>query len=223
MNRVLQLAGITIMVCQLYSCSSIRVNISVFTPTLSSTSTYSNTLESRPSSTMISTEYPTLKPDPTGQLLENGWYRYINHEAGYLIDFPPDARLETDNPKILDFTQAVIRFPGTIDPSGVAMLITTYINIEDLSLEQFVENHLNKQFDGGKPPEVFGSTTIKATIISGHSAILFDANLYRLILFIEAKDKFYTLSLVPNMMVGNPTTIEATDLFYKIVNTFKIL
>jgi hypothetical protein len=221
MKRTFEVIGILFMMSQLYSCGPNQQIGPAFTPSLTNTYSPTNTIKPNTSPTPQVSKYPTRKPNPTGQLLANGWYRFTYPEAGYLLDYPPDAHLSTDNSIFLDFTQICIGFPKSID-YRVGMCVLTYLNKKNISLDEFVEQQLIEMFHGKDPLQVFEKTTIKETTIAGQSAIIFDANLDRQIIFIKAREKFYTLVLMPDMISGMPTTKEAITLFYMIVDTFTI-
>jgi hypothetical protein len=221
MKRTFEFIGILFMMSHLISCDPNQLNGPVITPSLTNTYTPTNTVIPNTSPTPQVSKYPTRKHDPTGQLLANGWYRFNYPEAGYLLDYPPDAHLSTDNSIFLDFTQISIGFPKSVDYK-VGMYVITYLNTKNISLNEFVEQQLLEMFHGKDPLKVFNQTTITETTIAGHSAIIFDANLDRQIIFIKARDKFYTLVLLPDMISGMPTTKEAKTLFYMIVDTFTI-
>jgi hypothetical protein len=215
MKRKLELLFPIFLTTQLFSCVTSQLSSMPVTPMFTAMSTLTKSINPNYSLTEQQAEYPTHIPNPTGELLPNGWYRFIYPEAGYMIDYPPEFQLEIENSVSFDFPQAIIRFPGSIDPSGVALLINTIINMENNSLEEFTEEKLTELHT----PEAF---VRKETIISGHQAIIIDGKLNQQIVFIDAESKFYILILVPNMMWGNPTTNEAIIYFYKIVDTIKI-
>jgi hypothetical protein len=188
-----------------------------FTYTPSISENISNTI------TRTSTEYPTGKPDPTGQLLENGWYRFINYEAGYYIDYPPTATLHRESPGKILFSMADITFPRAIDPNGVVMSIFTYPVEENKSLDQFAEEEINHRL-GRLSPEYIGNITKYSTVISDHQAIVVETTgFWRINVFIVTDEKFYSLFLAPNMMLAEGTTNEAVELFRSILLTFTIL
>jgi hypothetical protein len=178
--------------------------------------------ESQPSPNPQSTDIPTAKPYPTPQVLENGWHKFTYPEAGYSIEFPPDTILEESADAILDYNQAIIRFPSSIDYDGAVFKIFTDLNKEKKSLDQYADDEINRIYHGN-PPKVDGNIQKNATIIAGHSALSFDSKLNRPIVFIKSKDRYYRLMLVPNMMAGNIPTNESVKLFWKIVDTFTIL
>jgi hypothetical protein len=194
---------------------------SISTPQSSPTSRATEILKPQPSPTLQVTSYPTPKPYPTPQVLENGWHKYTYIEAGYSVEFPPDANLEVSADAILDYSQTIIRFPSSIDKDGAVLKIFTDLNKDKKSLDQYADEELNRIFNGN-PPKVEGKIQKYSTIISGHSALYFTSSPNRPIVFIESGDRFYRLMLVPNMTKGNIPKNESVDLFWKIINTFMI-
>jgi hypothetical protein len=215
MKREIGVVLIIILLIILTSCSQDNLSELALTPTPTFRNTPSYTNKTIPSISLPSTKYPTLKPHPTPQVLEDGWCRFTYSEAGYSIDFPPDAKLETDNSVGLDFSVVNIRFPGSIDKTGVVMRVITYINSDNKSLGQFSKEKM-KSFENE-------NITITESIISNHSAIIYETDDFiRINVFISSGNKFYFILLIPNTMVAIGTTNEAVDLFKIILNTFVI-
>jgi hypothetical protein len=215
MKREVNFVLITILLIISASCSPENLSELAFTqmPIYRNTSSYAN--KGIPSISLQNTKYPTLKPNPTPQVLEDGWCRFTYSEAGYSIDYPPDAKIETDNYLGSDFSVVDIRFPGSIDKTGVAMRIITYINSDNELLGQFSKEKM-KSFENE-------NITITDRIISNHSAIIYESDGFiRINVFISSGNNFYYLLLVPNTMVAIGTTNEAVALFKTILNTFVI-
>jgi hypothetical protein len=219
LKRILEFVWIIIIMSQLFYCGPSQLTI---TPTFSNTYSPSNTPKPLPSSTLQATNIPRPKPPPTPQVLENGWNRFTYTEAGYYIDYPPDATLFLDNSIGLDYSEAIISFSRSVDETGVVMEIFTDLNKENKSLDQFAHEGINR-ICNGQPPKVNGIIIINTSIIEGHSALTFNSIPNSPIVFIESRDRFYELILMRNMMIGNTPTNDAVDLFYKILITFTIL
>jgi hypothetical protein len=222
MKRVFEFIAIIIIMSQLFSCTPGPTIELTFAQSLTNTATPSYTPSHKLSPTLQGTYFPTPKPPPTPQVLENGWNRFTYLEAGYYIDYPPNATLEIDNSFGFDYTEAIIRFPRSVDESGVVMKVFTDLNKENKSLDMFADEEINRIYNG-QPPTLGGKIEMNATIISGHSALILDDSLRSIVVFIESKDRYFEILLVPNTMIGNPTTNEAVNMFYKILDTFTIL
>jgi hypothetical protein len=164
------------------------------------------------------TGIPTRRPDPTGQVLDNGWLRFTYPEAGYSVDYPPTADFEFSETISLDYSLATFHL-GRYD---IAITITTYQHKEEISLDQFVDERLEK-IKNRIPSDIIGNVQKTAIVVAGHSAIASETYKNCPIVFIGSVDRFYIISLSPNMTTGNIPTEESVDLFWKIVNTFTIL
>jgi hypothetical protein len=165
--------------------------------------------------------YPTPRQYPTPQVLANGGHGFTYPEAGYSVEFPPDAALSVSD-STLDFSETIITFSRNVDPDGAVLEIFTDLNKEKISLNRYADEELIKIFHG-KLQTWVGKIQLNAATIAGHPALTFDSKLNRPAVFIESKDRFFELILVPNMMAGNTPTKESVDLFWQIVDTFKIL
>ena len=193
-------------------------------PTFPSSPTSHATIaqKTQSSPTLQATVYPTRKPDPTGQVLDNGWLRFNYPEAGYYVDYPPDAVFDLSVIASMEYSQAVFYLPGSVDDYGLALRIITYINTEDMTLDQFVDEKLGKVINK-IPTDVIGNKQKTKTNIAGHSAISSETYINCPIVFIESGEKVYVILLAPNMTTGNMPTEKSVDLFWQMVNTFTIL
>jgi hypothetical protein len=165
--------------------------------------------------------FPTRHPVPTTQVLKNGWRRFAYPEAGYIIDFPPDATFDLSADVFLDYSETIIHFPRSID-LGVGMMIFTDLNKGNISLDQYADEELN-QNTYRKPPKAEGNIQKITNAIAEHNALTFVSKNNCPIVFIESKDRFYEIMLGPNMTTGNTPTNESVNLFWKIIDTFTIL
>jgi len=169
------------------------------------------------------TVFPTHRPDPTGQLMENGWYRFVNYESGYYIEYPPTTTMGASPFEIFDYGLLHIDFPRTIDPNGVAMTIITYQIEEIMSLDQFAEEEIDR-FLSGKTKKYTENINKYSAIISNHPAIIVETSgYYKINVFIGTEERFYSLVLSPNMMRSEGTTDGAVELFKAILFTFTIM
>jgi hypothetical protein len=178
-------------------------------------------IKPQPSFTPQVTIYPTNRPYPTPQILENGWHGFTYPEAGYSVEFPPDAVLSTSIDAYPDYNKTIISFPHSIDSVGASVLILTHMNIEKIILQEYANNEL-KQLYSSEELLAVTEKTFTTKIIANHSALIFESELNRPAIFIATKDRFYKILLARNMMEGNTPTKESVDLFWKIVGTFTI-
>jgi hypothetical protein len=200
--------------CKSYTSLKV-IPVTQLSPSPRATDTFLLKTSLTPKPTVI----PTRRPDPTGQVLDNGWLRFTYPEAGYSVDYPPTADLEFSETISLDYSLATFRLPGRY---GLAITITTYQNKEEISLDQFVDERL-EEIKNRIPSDIIGNIRKTAIVVAGHSAIASETYKNCPIVFIGSVDRFYIITLSPNMTTGNIPTEDSVDLFWKIVNTFTIL
>jgi hypothetical protein len=157
------------------------------------------------------------QPSPTPEVLENGWYRFADQDAGYSITYPSNAYLSATTEAGLTYQQIVISFPTSNSSDVYSIQIIVYANEERLSIVQTIREkiYMGKSHQDDvlnlESVRIAGLDAKKVTILPFDPAI-----------FIEAKGKIYFISLSYDMLSGNPPTPEAIDLFYEIVETFSI-
>lgn len=161
---------------------------------------------------------PRPQPSPTPEILENGWYRFTDFEAGYTVSYPPDAYLDTTQEAGLEYKQVRIRFPASVGDSNQSMLITVFSNKERLSLQEVVEQKVYR----GKPAVTGNKLSLMPLTIAGLEAFKIETTPFFPGIFISNKNKIYFISLPMNMMNGEPPTPKSTQLFYKILDTFSL-
>jgi hypothetical protein len=217
MKKSLLLLGIFLSIGIFQSCG-----VSSLKATPNFTYTPSILVDNRNTITRQSSEYPTGKPDPTGQLLESGWYRFINYEARYYIDYPPMATLHVEPQGKIMLSMAEITFPREIDPNGVVMKVFTYLFEQNMSLEKFAEEEIDHIWETISP-EYIGNINKYSTVISGHQAIVVETTgFWRINVFIGADEMYYSLFLAPSMLAAEGTTNEAVGLFRNILDSFTL-
>ena len=161
--------------------------------------------------------FPKPKPSPTPEILENGWHRFTDADAGYSISYPSNADITVSEDKALDYKQLILRFPVSDGPYHTLQIIV-YADNERLSLDQIIE----KKIYQGRPPKNGNDLPLKSISIAGLDATMMEMTPFFPAIFISEKNKIYFISLPMNMMSGNPPSAEAVELFYKIVNTFSL-
>lgn len=159
-----------------------------------------------------------LAPTPTPEVLGNGWYRYTDTEAGYSISYPDGTYLDAQNEAGLDFLQATIGFPTSVGNEIQEMLISVYSNTEGAPLDQLVQKVV---YQGRLPENRTGIHLTPVRIAGLDAAKLELVPFYPAVLF-SAKGRVYFVALPMNMLWGNPPTQASVDLFYKIIDTFRL-
>ena len=163
---------------------------------------------------------PTHNPYPSPLALGNGWGRYTYTDAGYSVDYPQDCNLIES--AFLDYRKVFINFPKTIDPDGATMGIYPFIKKEEKSLSQFADEEINHIITG-KPPISEENNQKEMINVADHPALSFTFYQNCPMVILESSNMFYILRLIPNTMRGNIPTNESVDLFWRIIDTFKIL
>jgi hypothetical protein len=157
------------------------------------------------------------QPSPTPEVLGNGWYRYTDREAGYSISYPSVASLTVSDDVAFSFNHIYIAFP----PSSAeyqGMQIIVYSNSERLSPDRFVQQH----FLQDRLPQQAGADVTHVQI-AGLEAAKIQMDRWRPAVVIAARNRVYVLSLATNMISGNPPAQAAIEMFYTIIDTFRLI
>ena len=158
-------------------------------------------------------------PSPTPDVLENGWHRFIDPDAGYTISYPPSSYLDVSDDVALDYNQVTITFPTSSEGNYYSMQIIVYANNEQLSIRQIVDEKVYK----GRAPKKGNEIPLTTIKVSDSDAVKMDnMEPFNQAYFISAKNKVYFFSLSSNMLDGTTPPSEAIDLFNQILNTFSI-
>jgi len=169
-------------------------------------------------SIVVASPFPKPKPSPTPEVLDNGWYRFTDLEAGYSISYPPDSYLSVSEDVALEYKQVTITFPTTNDRDYHTIQIIVYAKDERLSFRQIVEEKVYK----GRSPKKGNDIPLTPVSFIGFDAVKMTMPPFEQAIFVSAKNKIYFISLPYDMQSGNPPTPDAIEVFNKILNTFSI-
>lgn len=159
-------------------------------------------------------------PTPTPVVLANGWYLYVDKEAGYSFSYPPDAHLETS--KEGGFPYKTVHLQFRVPGSGFqGMDIDVFLNTQSLSIEDVAQNIYTDR--GSKPSPAAITNSIMSLRVGKLSAFkaVFQPSLVEFIIFIPYKDK--VLYAMPVSEMGHTSIdFQATELFEKILATLTL-
>ncbi len=158
------------------------------------------------------------QPSPTPEILENGWFRFTDPDAGYSIDYPSNSSLSVSNDIALEYKHVTIIFPTLNGSDYHTMQIIVYANSERLPFKRIVEDKVYQ----GKSPKKGDDIPLTPIKVSGFDAVKMVMSPFDPAVFISAKSKIYFISLPYDMLSGNPPTAEAIEVFNQILNTFLV-
>ena len=166
------------------------------------------------------TPVPSHTPTPTPIMLENGWYLYVDKEAGYSFSYPPDVYLHTSKEGRLSYKSVHIQFK--IPNAGYqGMEINILTNTQNLPLENIVQEFYTS--NGGEPSITNIRASIKPVMIGELSAFksIFQPSIAEFTIYVPYGNK--VLYAIPVTKMGltafNP---QALELFEKILATLTI-
>ena len=167
------------------------------------------------------TPKPTKTPTPTPIILENGWYLYIDKEAGYSFSYPPDAHFHTSKEGKLDYKSVHIQF-DIPDANGYqGMMIEVLSNADKLPIESIAQKIYTTDLQSPSIDDVKkNSEQIK---VAGMVAYQFTIthSFYEFSILSPNEDKVFFIVPVHdnlNLTVDPPALL----LFFKILETFTL-
>ncbi len=165
-------------------------------------------------------------PSPIPEVLEKGWHRFTDEEAGYSFDYPPNAvyisygknKGETYNHVFIDFVEM---------GSSQGMILTIEPNPNRLSTEEFLTawyatktNKTSQPFfskeEMGKLFSIDGEQAIQTELVTRelHTSYSFH------VIFVNG-DKAFITGPVYGVTRSSAVAPEAEDLFMQILETFR--
>jgi hypothetical protein len=174
--------------------------------------------------TQVSTSFPastslTQTPTPTLTVLENGWFLYIDEQAGYSFSYPPDVSLHTSKEGWLSYKTVRIQF-RIPDTGYQGMVINVLSNPQDTPIEKIVQEIYTSR--GRQPSIVDIQNSLKPMTIGKLSAFqsVFQPSLFEFTIFVPYEDKVIFAAPVTDMGL-TAFDPRALELFYQILGTFK--
>jgi len=171
---------------------------------------------------------PQPQPSPTPEILENGWYRFTDPEAGYSFDYPPQAvyisygkdKGEKYNHVFIDFVEM---------KGSQSMILVIQPNPKKLSVEEFLTEWYSKKTKKTSQPSfskeemgeffsVDGEQAIRTELIAQESPSSYSFH----VIFVNG-DKVFITGLAYSVMKATAVTPEAEELFTQILNTFTFI
>jgi len=172
------------------------------------------------------------KPQPsiTPHVLENGWYRFTDAEAGYSFDYPPNnARVEYGKNKGEKYNHVFVEFAGGEEYHSQSMIILIEPNPKKLSTEEFLTEWYSKEtkqttqpsFSKAEMGEFFSvgnkpAIRTKLIVNAAPTSFLYD------VIFVDG-DKAFITGPAYGLMSASEVTPEAEKLFRQILATFTFI
>ena len=158
-------------------------------------------------------------PSPEPEILNNGWHRYTDKDAGYAISYPADVRFILSRDRALEFPQVHFLLPPSTGRGNQWMTILVLRNPEKLPPLQFITQDIRETFRGYETMHVFPKTVY----LGSQEAFQVDISPFLPGVYIFHRDKVYFLALHADMLSGLPPTPGARAMFFKIADTFTLL
>jgi len=168
------------------------------------------------------------KPSPTPEVLENGWYRFTDSDAGYYFDYPPNvARISYGKDKGEKYNHVYIQFFGIEEYQSQAMIFVIKPNPRKLSTEEFLIEWYSKKTKKASQPSfskeemgeffsVDGKPAIQTELIAKEPPTSYSFH----VIFVNG-DKAFIIGPSYGVMSASAVTPEAEELFTQILNTFR--
>ncbi|NPA77157.1 MAG: hypothetical protein GXN93_05400 [Candidatus Diapherotrites archaeon] len=160
---------------------------------------------------------PKRPPTPTPEILPNGWYRYVDHSAGYAISYPPEVYFEISRDAFLRYPQIFLTFPrGT---GGHGMFILVKDNPKGLAIDAFLRQEVYKE----RINSIDGYVLQRVRIGRYEWFQVKDDKFYFPLLLLFHKDKVYMQILGVDMLTLATPSPESREIFFRIASTFTLL
>ncbi|OIN91099.1 MAG: hypothetical protein AUJ21_07840 [Anaerolineae bacterium CG1_02_58_13] len=175
--------------------------------------------------------YQHPKPSPTPEILENGWYRFADAEAGYSFDYPPSSlSISIGKDKGEKYNHLTAQF-SSIDGYGYQGMVLYIIpNPKKLSLEEFLLKEFKGKWTKKLPPENLSQTELGDYLnINGYTAIKTTLPTYveletaPFFVYIEGRDKIIATGPMYGLMNASEIAPGSVELFMQILATFNLI
>ncbi|MCB0043927.1 MAG: hypothetical protein KDD92_00670 [Caldilineaceae bacterium] len=174
-----------------------------------------------PTPTAGPTPMPTITPTPI--VLPNGWYRHVEEEAGFQIDYPPEFVRVRSGPSLKGpYTIVRMSFlPETLIPHTYqGLVINVAENPEILPIEEWAQRVFS-DFFGQDALTDFAIESVTLDAMVGYQVDIYPGST-DLQMLVPYDDRIYVISSVYGRTDGY-TRPESLELFYEIINTFAVL
>jgi len=160
---------------------------------------------------------PKRLPTPTPEILPNGWYRYVDHAAGYAISYPPEVYFEISRDAFLRYPQIFLTFPRSAGGHGMSILVKD--NPKGLAIDAFLRQKVYKE----RINRIDGYLLQRVRIGRYEWFQVKDNKFYFPLLLLFHKDKVYMQILGVNTLTLATPSPESREMFLRIAPTFTLL
>ena len=170
---------------------------------------------------------PSPKPSATPEVLENGWYRFTDSEAGYSFDYPRSAlHISYGKNKGEKYNHLFIQFTEIKGYGSQGMVLFIGPNPKRLSVEEFLTEFYAKKTKKSSLPPLSRTDLGEFIIVGGRSAIKTDLVTSELpssfsfhVVFVNDNKAFIT-GPTYGLMNASEVAPESEELFMQVLNTF---
>lgn len=173
---------------------------------------------------------------PVGTPLANGWYHYVDQEAGYSFDYPASVLVTTSYERDSLYKMVLIQLeiPYGNDESIFIYVLPNMAHkteqefiAERYDIEKISDNTEYQSTTAEMLTEIASKTKpITVNGLSGVQTTFLATNVpsnSKYHLFLPRSDVMYYIGLSAGMMVGNPVLPEAETLFWDVMDTFQFV
>jgi hypothetical protein len=157
----------------------------------------------------------------TRLITEDGWYLYVDKEAGYSFSYPGDAHIQLGKNPNHPYNAVTIFFPIPDSYGYHGMVIDVVENTGKLSIEDFARSVYKSASPNAIVPDTLLSKAETITV-AGRTAlkVQIPPTLTDFIIFLPYQDKMFMINPSGDPFdTDDPAKGETLDLFYKVLAT----
>jgi hypothetical protein len=166
------------------------------------------------------TPVPSQTPTPKPIVLDNGWYLYVDKDAGFSLSYPPDVFFHTSKEGRLSYKSVHIQFKIP-DAGYQGIEINVLTNPQNRPIENIVQEVYSS--NGGTPSIANIQASITPILIGKLSALkcVFQPSIAEFTIYVPYGNKVLYVAPVTEMGL-TAFDSQAQELFEKILATFTL-
>lgn len=168
------------------------------------------------------------KPSPTPELLENGWYRFTDEEAGYSFSYPAGTlSVSPSKNQGEKYNTLLIQFINIEGKGYQGMILYVMSNPKKLSVDEFLLKEFGGKWSKKTPqPNLSAADLGEHFTLNGKSAIKTTLPAYietggPFSVFIQNGDKIISTGPMYGVLGASEVAPESVELFRQILQTFQ--